>query len=330
MCCVFGCKTNYRSNKSVQEGRKISVFRFPKDADERKAWVAVIPNANLVVKDHTVVCELHWPTGYETVKKKGKLRPKYPPSIWPNVPLSQIPTPTAAPRTTHYASSSVRNQLEDQLSDHVKADNVTFDVLKDKLITSDVNLPAPVISFMENDILHIISKEMKNGVPLFIVKISQDLTFENYHLGIKCISKTLSVNRITTLNKWSRLEENIRFLKFLEIDQKKNIIHQQLQVMGPPCIGTPLYESECIVRAFEYFSRSRSLYHRLRKDFQLPSIQTLTRITSRVAKKDEKSFLTGVFKCLPEDQKICVLMQDEVYVKKNVAVSWWGSIWQEC
>ena len=193
---------------------------------------------------------------------------------------------------------------------------MTFDELKDKLLTSDRNLPVPVISYMENDILHIVSKEINNGVPLFVVKISQDLTYENYHLGVKCIATTLSVNSITTLNKWSRLEENIRFLKCLEVDQKKNIIHQQLQVMGPPCVGKPLYTSECIVRAFEYFSKSRSLYYRLRKDFQLPSVQTLNRITSRVAKKDENSFLTGVFKCLPEKQKLCVLIQDEVYVKK--------------
>ena len=71
-----------------------------------------------------------------------------------------------------------------------------------------------------------------------------------------------------------------------------------------------------IVRAFEYFCTARSLYHRLREDFKLPSIQTLTRITSRVSKLTEGTFLYRVFRNLTGMQKLCIILHDEIYVKK--------------
>ena len=61
---------------------------------------------------------------------------------------------------------------------------------------------------------------------------------------------------------------------------------------------------------------SHSLYNRLRTDFKLLSIQVLTRITSKVSKLSESKFLWNVFSSIEENQKECVLLHDEVYVKK--------------
>ena len=47
-------------------------------------------------------------------------------------------------------------------------------------------------------------------------------------------------------------------------------------------VGEKKYAPETIARAFEYFCTSRSLYARLRDDFELPSITMLTNITSKV------------------------------------------------
>lgn len=91
---------------------------------------------------------------------------------------------------------------------------------------------------------------------------------------------------------------------------KKQIILEQLQAMGTQRVGKPLYTPEIIIRAFQYFATSRCLYERLRQDFQSPSKQTLTSITSKVAKIDDG------FKSVEERQKMCVIMQDEVYVKR--------------
>ena len=51
---------------------------------------------------------------------------------------------------------------------------------------------------------------------------------------------------------------------------------------------------------------------------QLPSIRTLQRITSKVANVDEQKFLLNVLKTLPEHQKQCILIWDEMYVKSAI------------
>ena len=189
-------------------------------------------------------------------------------------------------------------------------------VTKKKEKKPDRDLPAPVCAYVDGDILHVISKKMVSGVPLFVVKISQDLTFENFHLGVRCTATTLSANKITALQTWSAFQENIRFLKCLEVDDKKKVILEQLQAMGTQQVGKPLYTPEMVVRAFSYFATSRCLYERMQHDFQFPSVRTLTRITSKVAKLDEALFSGAVFKSLEERQRLCVILQDEVYVKK--------------
>lgn len=105
-------------------------------------------------------------------------------------------------------------------------------------------------------------------------------------------------------------------LPILQACDKKQIIQQQLQAMGTRQVGKPLYSPEMMVRAFVYFATSRSCYHRLRADFKLPSVQTLTRLTSKTAKLDESQYSDAVFGALEEKQRLCVLLQDEVYVKK--------------
>ena len=70
------------------------------------------------------------------------------------------------------------------------------------------------------------------------------------------------------------------------------------------------------MRAFQYFATSRSLYKRLINDYQLPSVSTLTRITSKVSKVEDVPFLKRVLDTTEKKQKYCVLLHDEVYVKK--------------
>ena len=116
---------------------------------------------------------------------------------------------------------------------------------------------------------------------------------------------TLSKNCVTTVKYWSILEEMIRLLNSLEKENKKEVIQQQMKAMPSKTFGTKIYGPEIIIRAFEYFATSRSLYNRLRVDYQLPSASTLTRITSKVSKLSETTFLHGVFKCLREPKTLC-------------------------
>ena len=66
---------------------------------------------------------------------------------------------------------------------------------------------------------------------------------------------------------------------------------------------------------FTYFAISRTSYNRLRNDFELPSIATLTRLTSAAKRYDDISYYPRIFSNLPNEQSTCVLLLDEVYVK---------------
>ena len=80
-------------------------------------------------------------------------------------------------------------------------------------------------------------------------------------------------------------------------------------------IGRKFFSPGIIIRAFEYFCTSRTLYNKLRQDYALPSTRTLTRITSKVGKLEEGRFLKKVFENTTENQKLCIVMFDEIYVK---------------
>ena len=147
-CCVYGCKTGYKSQEDIDREQKISLYRLPDDESEKKAWISAIPNANLKVTKNTAVCGRHWPPDFETITKNGKKRPKQAPSVWPNVPASQVPTAAPTPRPTKRALCFERNKQEDEIDAFLERDNVSFSQLRDKLFLSqqELDLPAPVIS----------------------------------------------------------------------------------------------------------------------------------------------------------------------------------------
>ena len=101
---LFAFKTGQFSFFAFKKGRFSlfenpagTVFRFPAkktEPEKRKQWMIDVVskvNANLMVSDNTVVCEVHWPKGYPTYRKKGHDRPAVPPSIFPGVPPSIVP-----------------------------------------------------------------------------------------------------------------------------------------------------------------------------------------------------------------------------------------------
>ena len=125
-------------------------------------------------------------------------------------------------------------------------------------------------------------------------------------------------NRIYVLDSWSALEETVRFLDMHKGEHKVDIIHQQIQVMGAAGGNRKVYPPEVLVRAFSYYALSRTLYARIRKDYQLPSVSILARVTSSCNKVSTPSFLKTVFESLEDEKKPCVLLHDEVYIKKSL------------
>ena len=73
----------------------------------------------------------------------------------------------------------------------------------------------------------------------------------------------------------------------------KKILFDQLFVRDKKEGNEKLHLPEMTTRTFEYFATFRSLYSQLQQDFQLPSIRTSTRITSKVGKVVKTEFLTS-------------------------------------
>ena len=137
------------------------------------------------------------------------------------------------------------------------------------------------------------STSFSDGIPVFLIKIYNDLRYETFHLGVKVYAPSLSRNRVSKLDIWSHLEEALRFLNLREVDQE--VLQEQFEAMRATTIGQNVYSAEIIIQAFDYFCTSHTLYSKLRQDYALPSIRILTRITSKVGKFDEGHFLKNVF-----------------------------------
>ena len=244
----------------------------------------------------------------------------------PGVPSSQILTSSPSPRSTKRACSSTLNIEEDQISEFLSSDKGTFTSPKENLKNQRESL-VHLSCFIIEDTLYVLSQQYLNGLPFFLVKIFKDLNFKTYYCGIKCTTSTLSKNRVMKVHAWSVFEEIIRYLKNMEIDNKKCVLQVHLSAMAPT-VGKRMYSQELTVRAFQYFATSRSSYNRLRIDYELPPIKILTRITLKESTLNETCFIRSVFNTVKENQKQCVTMQDEIYVKKNVVLSWGNFVWK--
>lgn len=310
-CCVTGCNSNYSAVD------KVTVYRLPRDLAERERWIKAIPRDNIPNTPNTVVCIKHFPEDFETVSVKGRLRPKDPPSIFPNVPKSLIPTPPPLPRSTTKSSSTVRCHQPDELDEFSKRDIVDFDTLCSSIPNRDLGLQFQFTSFVNNKSLSIQSVDYlhSSGIPRFVLRISPDQSFEGYHAGVKMSIVPLSKNRITSIDRWSQLEAALNYLNSLELSHKKSVMLEQCSTLNAVSVKNVKYSPDVIVRAFEYLATSRSLYNRLREDFGLPSQTTLNRISSKVNNTSDLTFLKSVFCSLKEQQRKYVLLIDEVYVK---------------
>ncbi|XP_047138875.1 THAP domain-containing protein 2-like [Hydra vulgaris] len=93
-CCVTNCNGNYNPQNRVK------AFRLPRNIEERKRWIAIIPRDNIPDTNNTVVCERHWPKGYLNVSDYGKLRPRDAPLVFSCIKPSLVPTVSVPLRKT--------------------------------------------------------------------------------------------------------------------------------------------------------------------------------------------------------------------------------------
>ena len=251
-CCVYDCKTNYDSERKKYvsvDGKQQSVFRFPHpntEAENRQRWIDVVSkvNANLKVGSETVICSLHWPPNYPQYKKKGHWRPSVPPSIFPeSIPASIVPDPPPQPRETLRTSNHDRNTFPDELEEFDRQDIVSFQSLTDDLLQNKRTFHTPVVSYISDGNLHVQSTTLHNGVAAFLVIIEDSLKFSAFYHGVRFYVASLTANRITTVQRWSTLEEVLRFLTSSSVgeDKKIPVLDQQIDAMSASKVGEKIY-----------------------------------------------------------------------------------------
>ena len=255
-CCVFNCNGNYN------EENKEKVFRLPSEEIERKRWLAAIPRDNTPDSKDTVVCERHWPQNYSTITLFGKLRPLNPPSVLNCVPSSLIPVPYQT-RKTKKAFSAAREKVVDEMSEFDHKDKIAN--IEDLILTAcKSSLPCidmydfsvfyvnHIINFQSNNFIH------DTGIPKYLLRINDDFSYESFHGGVKCSVASLHANQVFKIARWSQIAEALRFLNSMEVSHKTEIIHQHIKAMNPNVASNQKCCPETILRAFEYFSLSRS------------------------------------------------------------------------
>ena len=144
------------------------------------------------------------------------------------------------------------------------------------------------------------------GVPRFVLQIEETLHFKGFHMGIAVSVPFINRNRINLLNSWSAIEEIVRYWHTYEESHHVTIIHDQFRAMRPSGVNIKIYSPEDFVRAFSYYDLSRSLYQRMRENFKLPSVSTLSNITSSCNKQTISIFLQNVISRLEDPKKVCV------------------------
>ena len=124
------------------------------------------------------------------------------------------------------------------------------------------------------------------AVPRFALHIYKDI------VGTKSIFSTFSSNRVLSINKLLLANEAVRYLDYSEVTQQKVLCYSNMSVTH---VGEKQYSMETIVLAFEYFASSRTVHNLLREDIQLPSLRTLTWLTSKVRGLVDNVYANNIF-----------------------------------
>ena len=182
---------------------------------------------------------------------------------------------------TNKLSFEVRNSVQDEMETFEDAGKVQYQDLKEKLTEDENIFHVPTVSFISEGVLYCQANSLYAGAARFLVTINSDLSFEYHHYGVKVSITTLAKNKIFRLDRWSKVNEVIRYLNCLEVDLKHQVLLKHLDSLGSVKVGMKMYDPEVMVMAFEYAATSRSAYTRIKEDINLPSLKVLSRLTSK-------------------------------------------------
>ena len=97
------------------------------------------------------------------------------------MPSSQIPTSSAVQRNIKKTSSTVRNQIADEPNALLELDKINYTNLKEGLLNNKKDFICLVVAFLDENILTAQSSKFVYSIPLFMLRIYDNLRFETFN-----------------------------------------------------------------------------------------------------------------------------------------------------
>ena len=141
------------------------------------------------------------------------------------------------------------------------------------------------------------------------------ISFEAYS-GLKLLRHPV----IETIRTWDQFDELCRFVRLSSshFDEKIKHLERQVQLLNAPRGSHKLYSKDDCLKAFSWYTVSRSLYSKLRDYMVLPSISTLRNITRIAKNMGDLTIFRAFFSSQEERSRNCIVVVDEVHVQASV------------
>ena len=319
---------------------KVIVFGFPTEEDECRKWTNALPNIIHNVKKTTGVCEKHWPTGYERMRKKGFDRPKHPPSVFHGIPATfSSQTLVSSPRETE--KRKVDFDSRNSATKRAKIDADTIENWEDfvafcKKLNYNIN--------EENSQLSIYKISPQPPSIVFSIIISKDFSVVCYNCSER-ISVRNFLGFSAKLQFYSQIEKIVDHMNKLEPNlncelsscssflsklcgmseegskkcQRVKFLCNQLEMNSN---DRQSYSSDTMREAMSIFLRGRGAYEAVRELLIFPHKRTIKRFFGKLGTRgsiDEcTAVIRTVFEKLKSTQKHCKILLDEIHIKPGV------------
>lgn len=349
-CCVPRCKSGYGTSGY---NRNIHLFRIPENY--WKCYEKAIPRKHFTMSHSTRICSLHFEERFldysskDSNSRRSKSTLKAPrlksgaiPSIFPNCP-AYLSRPLSAPRTST-ASSKVREVAPSPEDEVMMSMEVTDKIDSIRSICVSKTLPSSTSCRLEENKVIILLSDTSLLRILGRIEIFDDQRFSAYILNSQVSTDEFNhlLRTKSHVTYHSEVSNCIAHLKNLtesidkpvhkslincieslhesvEEDFLSFVLEQiRLKSTAPTCRR---YSAQLYSYSYFWRSSSSACYKILSETFCLPSIKTLNRLSSGVPSEANKDYLKVRCQHLSAEERICVLMIDEVYTAEKIELN---------
>lgn len=332
-CSVGRCASMYDTTNE-----KVTVYGFPTpyDGPECKSWITALPNVVGNVSKNIGVCEKHWPKDFTTIRKKGAIRPRDPPSVFtvPNSYLCQTfgtsdrgvkRRKVLSEARTLVKPSSHRIANWDDLVEHCRSVDLNLTINDDHLLLIKMSKELPPTIIYSIVVYHDFNVEcfsFNNKVSVrellgFSAKLEKYAQLDSIITKMCCAKADLK----SEVSNFSKFINEISEDSGTENSAKVRFLCEQLQLIESKKHGER-YSGFLMKESINIFLKSRNAYNSLRELLVLPHKNTIMsyfgQLGSNQSIQDCTSVVMNVISKLSGVEKHCKILCDEIHIKPGV------------